>query len=109
VSAEETPVTVWDYTEAAHGTWAEPLALLWSWGLNCSDEGDPWAAFLDLSGIAPDELGVAVFPWHRLPDSRGGWSFGYVELDYLADALRLFADRPQDCREWVAGLWGCEG
>lgn len=109
MSAEELPVTVWDYTDAALGTWAEPLAVLWSWSLNCDDKGNPWGAFLDLSGLAPDELGCSVFPWHLDPASTGGWSFGWVELDYLADALRLYADRPHDCAVWVAGLWGCEG
>lgn len=52
-----------------------------------------------------------MFPWHLGPVGLNGegWSFGWVEMDYLADALRLFANRPSDCTEWVRALMDCEG
>lgn len=105
------PRTVWEFVEDAHGTWAEPLADLWNWGLNCDDKGNPWSAFLDLTGISADLIGCAVFPWHLDPVGLNGegWSFGYMEIDYLTDALRVFANRPSECAEWVRALMDCEG
>ena len=94
-------MSVWDYTEEAPRN-VEAVRDLWSWGLNFGhgDAGNPWVAFLDLTGISVDELGDTI--------GQKVETLGFVELDYLADALRQYANNPQAVREWVAGLWASE-
>ena len=93
---------IWEFTENTPEK-LEALRGLWSWGLNCDPTGNPWLVFLDLIGWSRDECGVNLAPYAS-PD----WSLGFMELGYLADALAVYADRPQDCHDWIAGLMSCE-
>jgi len=96
-----TPVTVWDFTEAAP-EWAEPLVNCWSWSLNTTATGNPWTALLDLTGYSMDEFGGDLFPWgaERL--------LGWEELHRLSAALEVWTNRPTDCADFVTALHACE-
>ena len=91
--------SVWDFTESAP-EWVSPLVSLWSWGLNCEPASNPWLFFLDLVGWSAENYGEAVTP--------AGGSLGWRELDYLADALKVYADRPRDCDDWLSDLMTCD-
>lgn len=99
---EEQTLTVWEYLEQ-HNEHAPEAQALYSWGLNCGREGNPFLLFLDLIGWTDDHLGE---------ESRlmvEGSHYGYMELSYLADALKEYADEPHGVRKWIDGLMETEG
>jgi hypothetical protein len=86
-------LTVWGLSELVDlPSQFVPIVDLWSWSLNC-DRPTPFAAFLDLSGFSLDEFGASL-----VDESP---SFGALELDYLADALKVYASSPADCADFV--------
>ena len=80
----------------------EAIASLFSWALNC-ENGKPWTLFIDLIGWSMENYGHNISNVSDLSDG-----LGYMELDYLADALKAYADRPQLVEEWVTELMGAE-
>lgn len=99
-------VDVWEFSETCGEFWS-PLVALWSWGLNyeAGDAGNPFPLFLDLIGYGVEEYGSRVSVWATSPGVGG---LGYVEADYLADALRLWADDPHGVEGWVRALMESE-
>lgn len=91
-------VSIWEYTEAAPDH-LEAVRDCWSWGLNCDASANPWLAFLDLIGWTEEQYGEPL--WQ-------GATLGYLECDYLAHALRTYADRPQEVWDWIDGLMECD-
>jgi hypothetical protein len=83
---ETTKETVWDlYENPPKG--AEETCALVQWSLNYDHKtGNPYQIFLDLIGYSEEEYGVNCF--------GGKFSnvLGYMELDYLADALKEYAN-----------------
>jgi hypothetical protein len=71
------------------------IEALYNWGLNYDQESNPFAFFLDLIGYSEQELGFKLVPNAVL---------GYVELDYLADALKEFVNRPLDAETFIEAL-----
>ena len=61
---------------------------LMDWSQNF-DYPSPMSLFLDLIGFSEEELGQRLCA-EKMP------SLGYLELDYLADALKEYANRPLD-------------
>ena len=77
---------------------AEAVARLWSWSENY-DYPTPATLFLDLIGYSDEESGEPLFDMRKLSNR-----FGYLELDMLADALKEYADCPQDVYAYTQRL-----
>jgi hypothetical protein len=76
--------------------YATETAALFDWSENYSFPS-PASLFLDLIGYSEEELG------QRLTDNAMP-SLGYLELDYLGDALKEYATRPGDVMTFVSSL-----
>jgi hypothetical protein len=90
---------IWDYLEKENTT-ASATQALFEWGLNCDADANPFWLFVDLIGWSEEHYG------HKIRESYA--LFGCVELDYLADALREYANRPHDVSNWITELMNCE-
>lgn len=98
---EEMTVSVWDYLEQ-NNDYAPEAQALYSWGLNCDRDGNPFLVFLDLIGWSQENYGELMHNGNKT-------GFGFIELGYLADALAEYVNDPQRVGEWVDGLMNCEG
>jgi hypothetical protein len=88
--------SVWEFTENAPD-YVETTADLWHWSTNYDAGRGPITLMLDLIGWSDDNIGE---PLYSLKEA----SLGYLELSKLADALKEYADRPQDVRAWLDEL-----
>lgn len=71
-----------------------PIVDLIRWASNESHAtGTTYLAFLDLIGYTREHFGDTL----NAPE----WQPGYLEADYLADALKLWATRPVDVEEFL--------
>lgn len=102
---ETQEISVWDYLERENPHAPETQAL-YAWGLNCERTSNPFLVFLDLIGWSMENYGDFLTMNGGI---TGFSSLGYLELDYLADALTEYADNPHSVREWVDGLMNTEG
>jgi len=93
--------TVWEFLELPNRH-AQEAQALYSWGLNCERNSNPFLVFLDLIGWSEENYGE-----HLVMGSFG--SLGYLEQSYLADALKEYADAPHEVTAWVTELMNCEG
>lgn len=96
----EAPLNLWQLLEVCPAQF-DAIADLFSWSLNYDYDapGNPWLMFIDLVGFSSEEYGVKVSRFFTEDDA----SFGWVELDKLGSALRVWADYPSEC-ETVARL-----
>ena len=78
--------------------YAGAVARLWSWSENY-DFPSPASVFLDLVGYSHEHMGEPLCSMDKVPQI-----LGYLEMDMLADALREYADRPQDVMIYVESL-----
>jgi hypothetical protein len=76
--------------------YAKETAALFSWSENYNFPS-PASLFLDLIGWSDEELGERLTR-ETMPD------LGYMEIDYLADALKEYAARPLDILLFVSKL-----
>lgn len=104
----EDPVTpptqnLWDWLESPQDvfnrSWAKatihsPLAHFYQWGLNYDMSTSPFNLFRDLVGWSEENIGTTLY------DFKEG-TLGYVEADYLGDALKLWADNPTVVEQWL--------
>jgi hypothetical protein len=60
--------------------------------------------YLDLIGWSDETLGYNLANMARIVEFAG-----YMELDYLGDALKEYANNPNEVFEWVRGLMESEG
>lgn len=89
--------TIWDYIEANQEGAFKDIVHLYHWSLNFEAGQTPFTAFLDLIGWSEGNYGSGMYNW-------GNVTLGYLELDYLADALKIYTDRPQDALQVVERL-----
>ena len=75
------------------------IEALYNWGLNYDYENNPFTFFIDLIGYSEENYGVKLYAKSYL---------GYVELDYLADALKEFVNRPLQAEIFIKGLLDSE-
>jgi len=99
MDTEQDQMNVWEFLELPNDRATEAQAL-YSWGLNCDRDGNPFLVFLDLIGWSFENLGE--------PMMEKGTTLGCMELGYLADALNEYANNPNEVREWVDNLMNCE-
>jgi hypothetical protein len=74
---------------------------LYNWSLNYEAGEGPMTLFLDLIGYSQDEIGAPLYNLARP-------LLGYLELDYLGDALKEYADVGQDAYDFVMRLISAE-
>lgn len=92
--------SVWDLLEAPPQG-CEAVGRLYSWSTNYDPGKGPFTLFLDLIGWSKDEIGQDIYDYSTR-------NLGYVELDYLGDALTEYADRPNPVRDFVSQLMAAE-
>jgi hypothetical protein len=97
----DTTTSVWEFLELPN-RYATEAQDLYSWGLNCDRNANPFLVFLDLIGWSKENYGSDMI-------ARDLGYLGYVELGYLADALNEYADAPHEVTAWVDALMMCEG
>jgi hypothetical protein len=69
------------------------IVHLWHWSTNC-ELPTPWAFFLDIIGYSEENYGQPIYNSTNI--------FGqFIDLDYVADALKLWAVRPNDVRRII--------
>lgn len=76
------------------------VIALYEWSHNF-DYPSPMSLYLDLIGYSEEQLGMNLCS-EKLP------SLGYLELSYLADALKEYTNSPQDVYEFVEELLEAE-
>jgi hypothetical protein len=80
---------------------AEETTALFEWSRNFDAGKTPATVFLGLIGYGEEEYGEAI----AIPQ---GVMLGYMELDYLADALKEYASNPQTVNEAIAEMLEAE-
>jgi hypothetical protein len=81
-------------------SYATNTARLIEWSRNY-ESYQPYRVFLDLIGYSVDNYGE---PLTRVEE----WSLGYLELDYISDALGEYIHRPADIRDFIDELTRAE-
>ena len=75
--------------------WAQATIALANWARGNYDfDRSPYLLFLDLIGYSVEEYGQPFITKHAE-------ILGYLEMDYLADALKEYATRPQDIADII--------
>lgn len=96
---KDTKKDLWDLLEDPKPN-QEHTASLISWSMNYDlKTGTPYHIFLDLIGYSANEYGSNLFDYnnvHRV--------LGYMELDYLADALKEYAENPQAVLDLIGAI-----
>lgn len=90
--------TIWELLEEEHPKAKETNALF-QWSLNYDFEQRPFNLFLDLIGWSAERFGSPLFDM-----STVHLSIGYMEADYLGDALKEWATDPHGVEEWINTL-----
>ena len=68
---------------------------LWDWSQNYDFVHSPWALFLDVIGYSEEAVGTKIFEGHGLD---------YISADEFADAIKLWATRPNDVVDYIQYL-----
>jgi hypothetical protein len=99
----DTKQTIWDLLETPKPN-QEHTAGLISWSMNYDlKTGTPYHLFLDLIGYSADNYGSPLFNLNNVQQV-----FDYMELDYLADALKEYASNPQSVIEFIEAIDNAE-
>ena len=75
---------------------------LYQWSSNYEPGQGPITLFLDLIGYSEEQIGVKLYDMEKM-------MLGYLELDYLGDALKEYASKGQVAYEYVIDLLAAEG
>lgn len=76
-------------------SWASATVALANWSRgNYEFDRSPYLLFLDLIGYSEEEYGTSFI-------SEPSKVLGYLEVDYLADALKEYATRPHDITDII--------
>lgn len=80
------------------------IVALYEWSLNYEAGKTPFTLFIDLIGYSESEFGSKVFDYHQSIYK----TLGYMELDYLGDALKEYANAGESAYDFVAELMTAE-
>lgn len=94
--------TLWEMFENPPA-YAGHTTALWEWSRNFDAGRTPATIFLDLIGYSADQYGAPLFNYSEIQ-----CALGYLELNYLGDALKEYAERPSDVMAWVEKLLEAE-
>ena len=78
---------------------------LYQWSTNYEAGKTPFTLFIDLIGYSEMEFGSKVFDYHESIHK----TLGYLEIDYLGDALKEYADKGEQAYDFVASIIEAEG
>lgn len=92
---------IWEFLEE-EPRWGKEVKALYEWSLNCEGFA-PFRKFLDLIGYSEENFGTNFADWNS-----PAFSLGYKELDYLADALKEYADNPIEVEKYIDNLLEAE-
>ena len=85
----------WDLIETPPANVVEVTNLI-HWSMNYDNKtGSPYYIFLDLIGYSDEHLGC------RLYSGNPRNVLGFLEMDYLGDALKEYANNPQEVEDWI--------
>ncbi len=86
----DTKKDIWDVLGDAKPSQKHTAGLI-SWSMNYDlKTGTPYHIFLDLIGYSADEYGSNLFNYTNIQRV-----LGFMELDYLGDALKEYAENPE--------------
>jgi hypothetical protein len=92
----------WDLIETPADNVVEVTNLL-HWSMNYDvRKGTPYYIFLDLIGYSTEHLGCRLFSGNPRD------VLGFLEMDYLGDALKEYANNPQAVEDWIELLMEAE-
>jgi hypothetical protein len=85
----------WELLENPPANVSETNALI-EWSMNYDIKtGTPYHLFLDLIGYSDENYGDTLYKGN--PRNV----LGFMEIDYLADALKEYATNPQEVEAWI--------
>ena len=92
----------WDLIETPAANVVEVTNLI-HWSMNYDGrKGTPYHIFLDLIGYSTENLGCRLFSGNPRD------VLGFLEMDYLGDALKEYANNPQAVEDWIQLLMEAE-
>ena len=74
---------------------------LYQWSTNYEAGKTPFTLFIDLIGYSQEQFGESIYNLDKP-------SLGYLELDYLGDALKEYATIGSDAYDFVVSLMEAE-
>ena len=77
------------------------IAGLYQWSTNYEAGKTPFTLFIDLVGYTQEQYGEALYNLDKP-------QLGYLELDYLGDALKEYATIGQDAYDFVVNILDAE-
>jgi len=96
---ERKEITLWDLLENPKPSQAHTAGLI-SWSMNYDlKTGTPYHIFLDLIGYSLEEYGSNLFNYSNIQRV-----LGFMELDYLGDALKEYAENPQAVLDFIKAI-----
>jgi hypothetical protein len=102
---------LWEFLEEDDDRAPEAKALF-QWSLNFDHGNRPWELYLDIIQYSADWLGGDQYVgWKddtRWAERTRFRSIGYMEADYLGDALKEWALNPHRVEKWIDALMDCE-
>jgi hypothetical protein len=78
------------------------IAGLYQWSTNYEAGKTPFTLFIDLIGYTQEQYGEALYNLDKP-------QLGYLELDYLGDALKEYATIGGDAYDYVVRILEAEG
>ena len=95
----DTKQTIWDLLENPKPNQEQTAGLI-SWSMNYDlKTGTPYHLFLDLIGYSAENYGTPLFDLNNVQKV-----LGYMELDYLGDALKEYAENPQAVLAYIEAI-----
>ena len=92
----------WDLIETPAANVVEVTNLI-HWSMNYDlKTGTPYHLFLDLIGYSHENYGDNLFKGNPRD------VLGFLEMDYLGDALKEYANNPQAVEDWINLLMEAE-
>ena len=95
-----TEKTLEQVLEAGEARFPE-ITSLYNWSLNYEAGKTPFTLLIDLIGYTADNYGESLFNITKTP-------LGYLELDYLGDALKEYATIGQDAYDYIVAILDAE-
>jgi hypothetical protein len=88
----------WELLQDPPANVSETNALI-EWSMNYDiKKGTPYHLFLDLIGYSHENYGENLFKGNPRD------VLGFMEIDYLGDALKEYANNPQEVEEWIDAI-----
>jgi len=97
-----TTKNMWEFLEDETENHPEEVKALFEWSLNYDHPDRPFNLFIDIIGYSEEHYGTQMW------SGKFASTIGYMEADYLGDALKEWAQYPQQVEEWITKLMSTE-